>query len=170
MCVMLTSVASQHALHQISQWTKPFGLFSTFFVGQTELLYEQDVMLEARVQMCLEPQPSHDTVVVAVNMCVNAIQALEDGSDRGLEAARKRHAGLRGEDVGIAEVVARPCQKMRNVRRRWETGGLGEGRGIVPQVFELVRGLHFWTGCGRAEFRDGSVEQIDLVVKVDDWK
>lgn len=36
----------------------------------------------------------------------------------------------------------------------------------MPKVFELVRGLHFWAGNGRAEFSDGAIEKVELVVEI----
>lgn len=125
-------------------------------------------MLEARVQMRLETQAAHHAVMMAINVRVYAIQTFEDGANGGLEAARKRHAGTSGENGRIAEVVAGPSEQMRNVRRRGQSRGFGESRGVVPQVFELFGGFHLGTGRWGAEFGDGAVEQIDLVVEVDD--
>ena len=57
---------------------------------------------------------------------------------------------------------------MADVGRCWEACGFWEGWWIVPEVFEFIGGFHFGAGLWRAEFGDGAVEEIDLVVEVDD--
>lgn len=42
------------------------------------LIDEENVVFEARVQMWLKTQVDDHRVVVAVDMCVDAVQALED--------------------------------------------------------------------------------------------
>jgi len=42
-------------------------------------------MLKASVQMRFQTQTAHDTVMMAVDVCVDAIEALEDVLDIGLE-------------------------------------------------------------------------------------
>lgn len=45
------------------------------------LIYEQNVVLEAGVEMWLETQVDNDRVVVAVDVRIDAIEALEDLAD-----------------------------------------------------------------------------------------
>ena len=56
------------------------------------LVDEQHVVLEARVQMRLQPQLHDDRVVVAVDVRVDAVQALEELADEGGEGFGERHA------------------------------------------------------------------------------
>lgn len=67
------SVALQHAVYQIAEW-------SPIILPASQLVFidEQDVVLEAGVQMGLEAQMYDDGVVMAVDMGVDTIQTLED--------------------------------------------------------------------------------------------
>ncbi len=56
------------------------------------LVDEEHVMLEACVQMRLEPQLQHDRVVVAVDVCVHAVEAFEHLPDQGREGFGERDA------------------------------------------------------------------------------
>ena len=38
----------------------------------------------------------------------------------------------------------------------------------MPEIFKLVRGLHFRARLRAAELGDGAVDEVDLVVEVDD--
>lgn len=67
------SVTPQHAIDQITE--RAPVIFPT---GQLMFVNEQDVVLEAGVQMRLETEVHHDRVVVAVDMSVDTVQALED--------------------------------------------------------------------------------------------
>ena len=125
-------------------------------------------MLKPRIQMRLQPQPPHDRIVMAVDMRVDTVQPLEQHAHRLLESFREGHAGLCGEEGGIGEVSGRPGEQERDVGWRGEACGFGVGGWIVPEVFEFVGGFHFGAGGGRAEFGDGAVEEVDLVVEVDD--
>lgn len=54
------------------------------------LIYKQDVMLEARIQVRLEAKVDDDRVVVTVDMGVDAIHAFEDLEEERLECFRER--------------------------------------------------------------------------------
>lgn len=58
-------------------------------------------MLEASVEMGFETKASDDAVVMAVDMGVDAIEALEDLFDGGLECRREWHSRVGGEDVCV---------------------------------------------------------------------
>jgi hypothetical protein len=38
--------------------------------------------------------------------------------------------------------------------------------GVLPEVFEFIGGFHFGAGLGGAEFGDGAVEEVYLVVEI----
>lgn len=65
----MRSITSQHALYQITQ-RSPEVLAPTC---QPMLVYEQHIVLEAGVEMRLQAQLDDDGVVVAVDMCVDAV-------------------------------------------------------------------------------------------------
>nr|POE90627.1 hypothetical protein CFP56_60240 [Quercus suber] len=161
------SIASQHALDQFAERPEPLRFLFSFAISEVELLNEKDVVLEAGVEVGFEAETADDTVVVAVDVGVDAIQALEDGADRGLKVGGEGYTGMRGEDVGVREVVGGPGEEAGDVGGCGEAGGFGVGRRIVPEVLELVGGFHLRACRRRAELGDGSVEEIDLVVEVD---
>lgn len=54
------------------------------------LVNEQDVLLEARVEMRFEAELTDDGVVVAVNVRVHAVHALEDLANKSRERLGER--------------------------------------------------------------------------------
>lgn len=67
------SVTPQHALHQIPQRSPEI-----LPTRQPMLVNKQHVMLETGVQVRLQAQLHHHRVVMAVNMRIDTVQALED--------------------------------------------------------------------------------------------
>lgn len=67
------SITPQHTLDQITQWTPEI-----LPTRQPMLVNEENVVLEARVQMWFKTQVDDNGVVVAVNVRVHSVQALED--------------------------------------------------------------------------------------------
>jgi len=55
------------------------------------LVYEQDVVLEARIEMWFQSQLKHDWVVVAVDMSIHTIQPLEHLANESWEGLWERH-------------------------------------------------------------------------------
>ena len=55
------------------------------------LVYEQDVVLEACVQMWFQSELKHDRVVVAVDMRIHSVQPLEHLADESWEGLWKWH-------------------------------------------------------------------------------
>ena len=49
------------------------------------LIDEEDIVLEARVEMWLKAQLDYDGIVVAIDMRVDSVEALEDLADKGGE-------------------------------------------------------------------------------------
>lgn len=127
-------------------------------------------MLEAGVKVGLQAETADDAVVMAVDVGVDSVQSLENLLDGRLERGGEGNARVGGEDVGVGEEVGGPGQEMRNVTRSGQTGGLGEVWRVVPEILKLVRGFHLRARLWTAELGDGAVDEIDLVVKVDDWR
>lgn len=126
-------------------------------------------MLESGVEVSLEAQTADDAVVVAVDVCVDSVEALEDLLDGGLEGSGEGHARLGGEEVGVGQQVRGPGEQVGDVAWGGQTRGSGVLGRVVPEVLEFVGGFHFGAGLRTAEFGDGAVDEVDLVVEVDDW-
>jgi hypothetical protein len=134
------------------------------------LIDEEDVVLEACIEMWLEAQLHDDRVVVAVDVCVDAVQAFEDLLDGCLEVFGEGDADAAGENGFVVDVRLHPCHQVFDVCGRGHLCGFGVSRcGVLPEVFEFVGGFHFGAGLRGAEFGDAAVEEVDLVVEVDDW-
>lgn len=133
------------------------------------LVDEQHVMLEARIKMRLEAQLDNDRVVVAVDVGVDAVQALEHVSDEGREGLGERHTDAAREHLLVVDIRLHPCHEVFDVLRRGHLGGLLVVFVVLPEVLELVGRLHLGAALRRAEFGDGAIKQIDLVVEVDHY-
>jgi hypothetical protein len=151
------------------------------------LINEEDIVLEARIQVRLEAQLDDDGVVVAVDVCVDAVQALEHVADEGGKRLGEGDADARGEHGFVVYVGLDPRHEVLDVLRGGHLGGLLVRLRVLPEVLEsggglvrlglgmrvvvglLVGGFHLWTALGRAELCDGAVEEVDLVVEVDDY-
>jgi hypothetical protein len=134
------------------------------------LMHKQHVVLEAGIQMRLQSQLYHHGIVMTIDMRVDTIQPLEDLLDGCGEGFRERDANSGGEDGFIVNVRLHPRHQVFDVGWGGHLGGFGvAGRSVLPEVFEFVGGFHFGAGLGGAEFGDGTVEEVDLVVEVDNW-
>lgn len=69
-------VALQHAVDQVTQWAP-----KVLSASKVMLVNEENVVLEAGVKMRLKTQLTDDRVVVAVDVCVNTVHSLEDGTN-----------------------------------------------------------------------------------------
>lgn len=98
--------------------------------------------------MSLQPQTTHNAVVMAVDVGVDAVESLEKNFDGLLETFWERHAGLSWEDAWVAEVIGGPGEEVADVGWSRKTSWLWEVWWIVPEVFELVGSFHLWAGLG----------------------
>jgi hypothetical protein len=73
-------VALQHAVNQIAQRPPVVSPAS-----KAVLVNEKHILLKASVEMWLKSQLPNDRVMVAVNVCINAVHALENLADQGRE-------------------------------------------------------------------------------------
>lgn len=178
------SVALDHLGRQITKW--PVEVLSGI---QLVLVYEEHILLEASVQVGFESKLTNDGVVVAVDMGVDTVHALEDLSNQRLEPLRERntlktrrlamsssetappHGGFltdsAREDALVVNSALHPGHQVVDVVRRRHFRGLLIVLAVLPQVLELVCRLHREARFGRAELGYSAVEEIDLVVEVD---
>lgn len=98
----LPSITPQHTLNQLPQGPKPLRP-PLPLIREPKLLNKKHVMLKARIQVRLEAQLPDDAVMVAVDVRVDAIQALEDLLDGGAELRREGDAGGGREERGVRE-------------------------------------------------------------------
>lgn len=151
------------------------------------LIHKQHVMLEACIQVRFEAKVDDDRIVVAVDMGVHAVHALEDLEEERLERLREgyawwlsaahqnkyredvdEHTNSAREHLLIVYIALHPRHQMLNVLRCRHLCWLLEVLVVLPQILEFVRGLHLWTALRTAEFRNRAVEEVDLVVEIDD--
>jgi len=133
------------------------------------LVYEQHIVLEAGVEMRLQAQLDDDGVVVAVDMCVDAVQTLEHVPDERWKCLGEGNADARGEHGLVVDIGLYPCHEVFDVFGCGHLGRLLVVLGILPEVLKLVGRFHLRTALWRAELCDGAVEQVNLVVEVDNW-
>jgi hypothetical protein len=127
-------VAPQHTLHQIPQ--RAPEIFTP--ARQPMLINKQHIMLKACIEMRLKTQLNNDRVVVAVNVRVDAVQALEHVADEGGKGLGKGHADTRGKHGFVVDVGLHPGHEVFDVLGRRHLGGLFEGFRVLPEVFESV--------------------------------
>jgi hypothetical protein len=80
-------VALQHAVHKIAQ--RPPVVSST---RQVVLVNEEHVLLKARVEVRLQAELTDHGVVMAVDVCVHTVHALEDLANQGGEGLGEWYA------------------------------------------------------------------------------
>lgn len=68
------SITLQHTVNKITQRSPE--IFPTSFF-QVELVHEQDVVLEACVQMWFKTKMYDNRIVMAIDMCVYSIESFE---------------------------------------------------------------------------------------------
>jgi hypothetical protein len=83
----LSSVAPEHTVDKVSQWAPE--ILST---SKAMLIDKQDVVLEACIKVSLEAEFANDGVMVAVDVGVDTIHALEYLSNHAGERLRKGNA------------------------------------------------------------------------------
>lgn len=76
-------------------------------------------MLETCVQMRLLSKRNDDTELMAIDMCIDAKDALAHLLDQLLEAPRERNTELRWKLGLVFDIVAKPSQDTFNVLCSW---------------------------------------------------
>lgn len=113
--------------------------------------------------MGFETKTSDDAVVVAVDVCVDTVQALKDLLDGGLEGCWEWHAWVGGEDGSVREEVRGPGEEVGDVAGSGETDGTRELWGMVPKVFEPGRSRKSVAVEGRLERRRWSYSSVAFI-------
>lgn len=108
-------------------------------------------MLEAGVEMRLETEVDDDGVVVAINVGVHAVEALENLEDQWAERSWKADTDTGGEHGFIVDVGLYPGHEVFNVLRGGHLCGLLELVVVLPKVFKsrksvLATGERGWRG------------------------
>lgn len=109
-------------------------------------------MLEAGVQMGFETKFTDDGVMVAVNMCVDAIHSLEDLTDHTCEGLWEwntclclvvvrnsvtcQHTDSARENCLVVDIALDPSHQVFDVSRSGHFGGPFVGFGILPKVLK----------------------------------
>ena len=131
------------------------------------LIDEQHVVLEARIQMRLEAQFDDDGIMVAVDVRIHAVQTLEHIPDKGRERLGEGYTNTTRKHLLVVDIRLDPRHEVFDVLRRCHLGGLLVVFAVLPEVLELVGRLHLRAALRRAEFGNGAVQKIDLVIEVD---
>jgi hypothetical protein len=131
-----SSIAAQHALNQIAQRTPvvfPATLLQTVFV------HKEHIVLEACVEMRLQAQVNNDRIVMTVDMCVDAVQALEDVAHGLWEMLGERYADPAGKGGLVVNVGLHPGHEVLDVLGRRHLGRFRiAGRSVLPEIFESI--------------------------------
>ena len=74
------------------------------------------------------------------------------------------------EDGFVVNVALNPSHQVLDVGWSWHLRWTLEVLRILPQVLELVGGLHLWARLWRAELGDRSIKQVNMVVEIDHYR
>lgn len=86
------------------------------------LVDEEHILLEAGVEVGLEAELTDDGVVVAVDVGVDAVHALEDLADEGGEGLREGHADAAGHYGLVVDAALHPGHELLDVGRGGHLG------------------------------------------------
>lgn len=125
------SVAPQHTLDKVAE-----GAPEVLAAGEAVLVDEEDVLLEARVEVGLEAELADDGVVVAVDVGVDAVHALEDLAHGLGEGLGEGHADARGQHALVVDVALHPAHQLLDVGRGGHLGRALVGLVVLPEVLE----------------------------------
>lgn len=136
------------------------------------LVNEQHIVLETRVEMRFETQLDDDGIVMAVDMRIDTVEALEHVADERREGLGKRYADAAWEHLLVVHVGLYPGHEVFDVFGRGHLGGSLVLLAILPKVLKpdrlsggaqkdwvdlLVCGFHLRTALRRAELGDGPI-------------
>lgn len=128
------SITPKHAVYEIAKRTPEI-----LTAGKVVLVDEEDVLLEAGVEMRLEAQLADDGVVVAVDVGVDAVHALEDLADEGREGLWEGHADAAGQDRLVVDAALNPAHELFYVGWGGHLGGPLVRVIVLPEILEPVR-------------------------------
>lgn len=100
------------------------------------LVDEQHVLLEAGVEMGLQAKLTDDWVVMAVNVGVDAIHALEDLANQRGKCLRERNADPAGHDGLVIDASLDPGHELLDIGWCGHLGGSFEVLTVLPEILE----------------------------------
>jgi len=81
-----------------------------------------------------------DLIVMAVDVCVDSVKALEELTEGGREVFREGNTDAGREGRFVVNVGLYPGHQVLDVFRRGHLGGALVSLGVLPKVFESVIG------------------------------
>ena len=76
-----------------------------WYLNMRHILIQWYIVFETCVQMGLQSETANDTIVMAVDVCVDAVQTFEDDFDRLLEIRWECNTRLSGKQRWVGKVV-----------------------------------------------------------------
>jgi hypothetical protein len=120
------------------------------------LINEENILLEAGIEMRLQAELTNDWVVMTVDVCVDTVHPLEDLADKCRERFGERHTygpisyrskgfrlSIRGqltdlawEHLFVVDVGLYPCHQLLDISRSWHLGGPLVVVVVLPEILE----------------------------------
>jgi hypothetical protein len=101
------------------------------------LIYKENIVLEARIEVWLEPQMDHDVVVMTIDVGIDTVEALEKLANGGGEVLGEGDADAGGEGRFVVDVRLHPGHEMLDVFGGGHFGGFRVASGcVLPEIFE----------------------------------
>lgn len=97
-------------------------------------------MLKASVEMRLKAQVHDDWIVMAVDVRVHSVEALEELPEGGREVFREGDTDAGREGRFVVNVGLYPGHQVLDVFGRWHLSGALVSLGVLPKVLESVIG------------------------------
>lgn len=97
-------------------------------------------MLKASVEMRLKAQVHDDWIVMAVDVCIHSVEALEELPEGGREVFREGNADAGREGRFGVNVGLHPGHQVLDVFGRGHLSGALVSLGVLPKVLESVIG------------------------------
>lgn len=101
-------------------------------------VYEQDVLFETCVQVGLQTKLTNDGVVMAVDVGVDTIHALENLAHQGRKCLGKRDANATGHDSLVVDAPLNPRHELLDIGWCRHLGWAFEVLIVLPEILEPV--------------------------------
>ena len=125
-------IAPQHALDEIAQW--PPEVLAP--VCQPMFIDEEYIVFEACVEVRLKTELDDDGVVMAVDVCIDTVQALEHVANEGWEGLREWNTDTAGEHLLIVDIRLHPRHQVFNILGCGHLSRSLVVLAVLPQVLE----------------------------------
>jgi hypothetical protein len=96
------------------------------------LINEQNIVLEAGIEMRFEAQLNNNRVVVAVDVCVDAVETFKDISEEGGKRLREGNTNPAREHLLVVDVALDPGHEVLDIFRCGHLGGLLVVLSVLP--------------------------------------